>query len=57
MPRAILLLRYQEDLDPLDIAQTLAVPVNTVKSHLKRSLAALRTRLSGLAPIDESGEA
>ena len=57
MPRAILLLRYQEDLDPLDIAQTLAVPVNTVKSHLKRSLAALRTQLSGLGPIDESGEA
>jgi RNA polymerase sigma-70 factor (ECF subfamily) len=57
MPRAILLLRYQEDLDPLDIAQTLAVPVNTVKSHLKRSLAALRMQLSAGAPLDESGEA
>ncbi|MFL6600928.1 MAG: RNA polymerase sigma factor [Steroidobacteraceae bacterium] len=57
MPRAILLLRYQEDMDPLDIAQTLAVPVNTVKSHLKRSLAALRMQLSARAPIDESGEA
>jgi RNA polymerase sigma-70 factor, ECF subfamily len=57
MPRAVLLLRYQEDLDPLDIAQTLGIPVNTVKSHLKRSLAALRAQLSGLAPIDEGGEA
>jgi RNA polymerase sigma-70 factor (ECF subfamily) len=57
MPRAVLLLRYQEDLDPLDIAQTLGVPVNTVKSHLKRSLAALRTQLSGLARIDGGGEA
>jgi RNA polymerase sigma-70 factor (ECF subfamily) len=52
-----MLLRYQEDLDPLDIARSLGVPVNTVKSHLKRSLAALRTQLSGLVPIDEGGEA
>jgi RNA polymerase sigma-70 factor (ECF subfamily) len=57
MPRAVILLRYQEDLDPLDIAQALGIPVNTVKSHLKRSLAALRTQLSGLASIDEGGEA
>jgi RNA polymerase sigma-70 factor (ECF subfamily) len=57
MPRAVILLRYQEDLDPLDIAQVLGIPVNTVKSHLKRSLAALRTQLSGLAPIDGGGEA
>jgi RNA polymerase sigma-70 factor (ECF subfamily) len=55
MPRAVMLLRYQEDLDPLDIARTLEIPVNTVKSHLKRSLAALRTQLSGLAPIDGGG--
>jgi DNA-directed RNA polymerase specialized sigma24 family protein len=57
MPRAVMLLRYQEDLDPLDIARTLGIPVNTVKSHLKRSLAALRTQLSGLAPIGGGGEA
>jgi DNA-directed RNA polymerase specialized sigma24 family protein len=37
-------LRYQEDLDPVDIARALEMPVNTVKSHLKRSLEALRTR-------------
>lgn len=46
MPRAVLLLRYQQDLDPADIARTLDLPVNTVKSHLKRSLAALRAQLS-----------
>lgn len=44
MPRAVLLLRYQEDLDPAEIAEVLEVPVNTVKSHLKRSLARLRGR-------------
>ncbi|MGA7539025.1 MAG: sigma-70 family RNA polymerase sigma factor [Steroidobacteraceae bacterium] len=43
-PRAVVLLRYQEDLDPPDIAQTLGMPLNTVKSHLKRSLALLRRR-------------
>jgi RNA polymerase sigma-70 factor (ECF subfamily) len=41
-PRAVVLLRYQEDLDPADIARTLSMSVNTVKSHLKRSLAILR---------------
>jgi len=48
--RAVLLLRYQEDLDPVDIARTLEMPINTVKSHLKRSLAALRARC-GLTTI------
>lgn len=42
--RAVVLLRYQEDLDPPEIAQTLGMPLNTVKSHLKRSLALLRRR-------------
>ena len=41
-PRAVMLLRYQEDLNPNEIAQTLNMSVNTVKSHLKRSLATLR---------------
>jgi RNA polymerase sigma-70 factor (ECF subfamily) len=42
--RAVLLLRFQEDLDPSDIARTLGMSVNTVKSHLKRSLETLRQR-------------
>jgi RNA polymerase sigma-70 factor, ECF subfamily len=45
--RAVLLLRYQEDLDPPEIAEVLSMPLNTVKSHLKRSLAALRVKVLG----------
>jgi RNA polymerase sigma-70 factor, ECF subfamily len=41
--RAVLVLRFQEDLDPADIAAALDMPVNTVKSHLRRSLDWLRT--------------
>ncbi len=44
--RAVMLLRYQEDLDPTEIARTLDIPVNTVKSHLKRSLEIFRQRFS-----------
>ena len=47
--RAVVLRRYQEDLDPLEIARTLEMPVNTVKSHLKRSLASLRERIAPTA--------
>jgi len=48
-PRAVLLLRYQEDLDPTEIARTLGMSINTVKSHLKRSLSLLRQRFGDLA--------
>lgn len=44
-PRLVLILRFQEDLDPAEIAHLLDLPVNTVKSHLKRSLARLRAEL------------
>ena len=47
--RAVVTLRYQEDLDPVDIARTLDMSINTVKSHLKRSLDLMRQRI-------ESGE-
>jgi RNA polymerase sigma-70 factor (ECF subfamily) len=50
--RAVVVLRYQEDLDPVDIASTLDMPINTVKSHLKRSLTLLRTRVLGTAIVD-----
>jgi RNA polymerase sigma-70 factor (ECF subfamily) len=43
--RTVLTLRYQEDLEPSEIADTLDMPVNTVKSHLRRSIALLRERL------------
>jgi RNA polymerase sigma-70 factor (ECF subfamily) len=44
--RVVMILRYQEDLDPMDIAQALEMPIATVKSHLQRSLALLRDKLS-----------
>jgi RNA polymerase sigma-70 factor (ECF subfamily) len=45
-PRLVVLLRYQEDLEPAEIAEVLEMPVNTVKSHLRRSLALLREKLT-----------
>ena len=53
--RAVVLLRYQEDLDPSEIARTLEMPINTVKSHLKRSLEQLRERLTGATVGAASG--
>ncbi len=44
--RMVVILRYQEDLEPAEIAKTLDMPLNTVKSHLRRSLAALREKLA-----------
>lgn len=49
--RAVLLLRYQEDLDPIEIARTLEMPLNTVKSHLKRSLESMREKTPGMHPV------
>jgi RNA polymerase sigma-70 factor, ECF subfamily len=45
VPRLVVILRFQEDLDPVEIARVLEISVNTVKSHLKRSLARLRAEL------------
>jgi RNA polymerase sigma-70 factor (ECF subfamily) len=42
--RSVILLRYQEDLPPDEIAATLRMPVATVKSHLQRALQLLRTK-------------
>jgi RNA polymerase sigma-70 factor (ECF subfamily) len=42
--RAALILRYQEDLTPEEIAVTLAAPLATVKSHLQRGLKLLRAK-------------
>lgn len=43
--RAIIVLRYQEDLEPTEIAEVLGMPVATVKSYLQRALALLRQKL------------
>lgn len=43
--RAVVTLRYQEDLDPSEICRIVGLPVNTVKSHLHRALQSLRRKL------------
>jgi RNA polymerase sigma-70 factor (ECF subfamily) len=44
--RMVMVMRYQEDLDPSEIGQMLDMPVATVKSHLQRGLAMLREKLA-----------
>ncbi len=44
-PRMAVILRFQEDLSPAEIAEVLDMPVATVKSHIQRSLALLREKL------------
>lgn len=51
--RAVMLLRYQEDQDVAEIAAALEMPVNTVKSHIKRSLTALRGKMIGARLVVE----
>ena len=46
VPRMVVILRYQEDLEPSEIAELLEMPVATVKSHLQRSLSLLREKLA-----------
>ncbi len=44
-PRMMVILRYQEDMEPAEIAELLEVPVGTVKSGLHRALALLRSKM------------
>jgi RNA polymerase sigma-70 factor, ECF subfamily len=46
--RAVVVLRFQEDLEPQEIAQVLDLPINTVKSRLQRALVVLRGKLASL---------
>jgi RNA polymerase sigma-70 factor, ECF subfamily len=43
--RVLTILRYQEDMQPVEIAGKLQLPVNTVKSRLHRALRLLRGRM------------
>ncbi|MDP8979005.1 MAG: sigma-70 family RNA polymerase sigma factor [Acidobacteriota bacterium] len=45
-PRMMVILRYQEDLQPSEIAELLDMPVGTVKSQLHRALSLLREKMS-----------
>ncbi len=44
--RALVILRYQEDMDNEEIAKVLEIPVGTVKSQLSRALDFLREKAS-----------
>ncbi len=46
--RWVLILRFQEDLKLSEIAETLEMPVNTVKTTLRRALERLRPKVSHL---------
>src|SRR5262249_7259764 len=43
-PRAVLVLRYGEGMDPEEISQALEMPVRTVWSHLQRGIAFIRKK-------------
>jgi RNA polymerase sigma-70 factor, ECF subfamily len=43
-PRAVLVLRYGEDMDAEEIGRTLQMPVRTVWSHLQRGTAMIREK-------------
>lgn len=46
--RMVIVLRYQEDMEPTEIAGALGLPVATIKSRLRRSLALLRGKVQRL---------
>ena len=52
--RMVVTLRFQEDLDMSEIAAITDMPVNTVKSHLRRSMDALRRKLADKGHVYES---
>lgn len=52
--RAVLVLRFYQDLSVPQIAEELGIPEGTVKSQLSRGLASMRTRLDD--PSDDAGD-
>lgn len=46
--RMIVVLRYEEDMEPHEIAEMLAIPIATVKSRLRRTLVLLRGKVQRL---------
>jgi RNA polymerase sigma-70 factor (ECF subfamily) len=53
-PRMVVTLRFQEDLDLSEIAAIVDMPLNTVKSHLRRSMDTLRRKLADRGHVYES---
>ena len=54
--RAVLVLRYLEDMSERDVAEALGVTVGTVRSTAHRALAQLRTRTPGLTDLQLTEE-
>jgi RNA polymerase sigma factor (sigma-70 family) len=53
--RAVVVLRYYEDLSERDIADALGCSPGSVKRHASRALATLRSRLTPLTTAVEEG--
>jgi RNA polymerase sigma-70 factor (ECF subfamily) len=54
--RAVVVLRYFDDLSEVEIARTLGCATGTVKSHASRALSALRVRLGDTGYGDHAAE-
>lgn len=51
--RRVFLLKFTEEMDLQQIAATMGMPVNTVKTHMHRALKAVRSRLAAPPAADE----
>ena len=49
--RMVIVLRYQEEMEPHEIAELLGLPLSTVKSRLRRSLVLLRGKAQRLMGV------
>jgi RNA polymerase sigma-70 factor, ECF subfamily len=45
--RAAFVLRFQDEMDLREIAKTMGLPINTVKTHLHRAVRSVRARMGG----------
>ena len=45
--RAVFLMRFSDEMELADIARTMNMPVNTVKTHLHRAVRAVRAKVGG----------
>jgi RNA polymerase sigma-70 factor (ECF subfamily) len=46
--RRVFMLKFLEDLDIAEISTAIGMPANTVKTHLRRAVTSMRTRLGGV---------